>query len=138
MTESSYSEGACLSDSTFREKCWFVYHDRVSFQNQEMTYNCLRLSPQPKVIRVHLESQRVTFCDPKNGRYLCTFRIRTSSERGKGALGWFGMLFRRVKVFPYFKTNTSLRILPVEATVSVEQRHLMPETCCRIPAEQKK
>ena len=66
----------------------------------------LTLEQKPERIRVQLDWDRgkLSFSDPDNNTHLHTF-THTFTER----------------VFPYFLTNSSLRILPVKAAVTVEQ-----------------
>ncbi|XP_062391074.1 E3 ubiquitin-protein ligase TRIM35-like [Sardina pilchardus] len=130
ITKSSQREGTCLSDSMFTKGCYFVYHgesQKRSHLNQSI--NCHRVNPQPKIVRVHLVRREVSFCDPLNSKHLCTFTIRDPT------IDWFSHILGAFEMFPYFKTTSSLRILPMEASV-LEQ--LSPDKCCRVPRTGKK
>ena len=101
-TESSQRKGG--SDLS---GVWRVYHGNgvygacAPFQDTLLT-----VKQKPQRIRVQLDWERgkLSFTDPDNKTHLHTF-THTFTER----------------VFPYFITDSYLRILPVKAAVTVEQ-----------------
>ncbi|XP_062390987.1 zinc-binding protein A33-like [Sardina pilchardus] len=106
MTESTQRKGSYLSMSGQ----WFVWYYGAAYGARATPHASTRLTVQqePQRIRVQLEWDRgeLSFSNPDNNTHLHTF-THTFTER----------------VFPYFLTprNVRLRMLPVKASVRVEQ-----------------
>ncbi|XP_031433308.1 zinc-binding protein A33-like [Clupea harengus] len=87
---------------------WFVYHVNGAYRADSPPQPTTRLTvkQKPQRIRVQLDWERgkLSFTDPDNNTHLHTF-THPFTER----------------VFPFFRTLSSLRILPVKAAVTVEQ-----------------
>ncbi|XP_076120237.1 zinc-binding protein A33-like [Alosa pseudoharengus] len=94
--------------SSIRSGVWSAYHSYVNYTalSPYQLASTITVKQKPQRIRVQLDWDRgkLSFYDPDNNTHLHTF-THTFTE----------------KLFPYFLTNSSLRILPVKAAVSVEQ-----------------
>ena len=87
---------------------WSVYYKDGEYRARSTPQppTLLTVKQKPQRIRVQLDWDRgkLSFTDPDNNTHLHTF-THTFTER----------------VFPYFATDSSLKILPVKAAVTVEQ-----------------
>ncbi|XP_042560568.1 nuclear factor 7, brain-like [Clupea harengus] len=102
-TESSQKKGVHFSGGNWGVVCYFDEYKARSSSHPDIL---LTVEEEPQMIRVQLDWDRgeLSFTDPDNNTHLHTF-THTFTER----------------VFPYFITDSYLRILPVKAAVTVEQ-----------------
>ena len=103
ITESSQRKGGSFSSGVSG-----VVHITGAYTTCSPSHpeTLLTMKQKPQRIRVQLDWERgkLSFTDPDNNTHLHTF-THTFTER----------------VFPFFATDSSLRILPVKAAVTVEQ-----------------
>ncbi|XP_062389646.1 zinc-binding protein A33-like [Sardina pilchardus] len=86
---------------------WILYYANNEYGTEPL--KPIKVKQKPKRIRVQLNmnKSRVSFIDPDNNTQLHTFTHR------------FWLWNDEKKVFPYFKTMSSLKILPMKDSVAV-------------------